>query len=84
MTTNHIERLDPALIRPGRVDVVQLIGDATDFQIRSLFKRFYPESTTEEQEHFLSLLRVSSYIIDVILNSFIIHFLYIFFRKLDL
>jgi chaperone BCS1 len=33
MTTNHIDRLDPALIRPGRVDYVQLIGDATDHQV---------------------------------------------------
>lgn len=33
MTTNHIERLDPALIRPGRVDYVQLIDDATDYQV---------------------------------------------------
>lgn len=32
MTTNYIDRLDPALIRPGRVDYVQLVGDATDFQ----------------------------------------------------
>ncbi len=39
MTTNHVDRLDPALIRPGRVDYVQLVGDASDFQVRhpSLF-----------------------------------------------
>lgn len=36
MTTNHIDRLDPALIRPGRVDYVQLIGDATDHQVRNV------------------------------------------------
>jgi chaperone BCS1 len=33
MTTNHMNRLDKALIRPGRVDYVQYIGDATDFQV---------------------------------------------------
>ena len=45
MTTNHIERLDPALIRPGRVDLQEYIGDATPEQARRLFLRFYGEST---------------------------------------
>ena len=38
MTTNHIERLDPALIRPGRVDVIHELGNATQFQIIQLYK----------------------------------------------
>jgi ATP-dependent 26S proteasome regulatory subunit len=42
MTTNHIDRLDPALIRPGRVDVKELIGEADEGQVYSMFKRFYP------------------------------------------
>ena len=41
MTTNHPERLDPALIRPGRVDLSVLIDDATPSQARILFTRFY-------------------------------------------
>ena len=32
MTTNHLTRLDPALVRPGRADVLQEIGDATSSQ----------------------------------------------------
>ncbi|EBA18468.1 AAA ATPase [Roseobacter sp. SK209-2-6] len=42
MTTNHKERLDPALIRPGRADVhteLGLVGAAT---ARLLFERFFP------------------------------------------
>ena len=41
MTTNYLERLDPALMRPGRVDSVHLLGNATESQARRLFERFY-------------------------------------------
>ncbi len=44
MTTNHIERLDPALIRPGRVDMVKCIDNASDFQVEKLFRKFYPSA----------------------------------------
>lgn len=41
MTTNHPEKLDPAILRPGRVDFRVLIGDATEYQMREMFLRFY-------------------------------------------
>ncbi|KAL0572970.1 Complex III assembly protein translocase and chaperone [Marasmius crinis-equi] len=41
LTTNHLERLDPALVRPGRVDLLEYIGDATPDQARTMFDRFY-------------------------------------------
>ncbi|KAG0206524.1 hypothetical protein BGX28_002054 [Mortierella sp. GBA30] len=55
MTTNHIEVLDPALIRPGRVDLREYVGDATPIQIRKMFKRFY-EREDELAEKFVKLL----------------------------
>jgi SpoVK/Ycf46/Vps4 family AAA+-type ATPase len=41
MTTNHRERLDPALTRPGRIDVVVRVGLATRDQVQRLFAHFY-------------------------------------------
>ena len=43
MTTNHIDRLDPALIRPGRVDFKFEMRNATKEQAASLFDRFFPD-----------------------------------------
>ncbi|KAH7310424.1 mitochondrial chaperone BCS1 [Stachybotrys elegans] len=41
LTTNHIDRLDPALIRPGRVDMMLRIGEATRYQAAQMWDRFY-------------------------------------------
>ena len=42
MTTNHIDQLDPALIRPGRCDVQIEFGNADIDQAKRMFNRFYP------------------------------------------
>lgn len=41
LTTNHVEKLDPALVRPGRVDLACLIDDASPSQAKRLFTQFY-------------------------------------------
>ncbi|KAL1938219.1 hypothetical protein VTO73DRAFT_11863 [Trametes versicolor] len=41
-TTNHIERLDPALSRPGRMDVWVNFKHATKWQAQGIFKCFFP------------------------------------------
>ena len=44
MTTNYQNRLDPALIRPGRIDFSLELSQATKDQAVSMFARFYPDS----------------------------------------
>ncbi len=48
MTTNHIEKLDPALIRPGRVDKKIYMGYADSEQISSMFRKFFPSASDSE------------------------------------
>jgi len=42
LTTNHRARLDPALIRPGRIDMEVELGLASAQQLTQLMLRFYP------------------------------------------
>ena len=45
MTSNHPEKLDPALIRPGRIDLHLSLGYCTHFQLFKMFKLVHPNST---------------------------------------
>ncbi len=52
MTTNHKDKLDPALLRPGRADRLIELGNAKESQLKDLFKKFFPDSTQEQQQAF--------------------------------
>jgi mitochondrial chaperone BCS1 len=47
LTTNHVERLDEALIRPGRIDMSIRLGYATANQMERLWDRFYADFDTD-------------------------------------
>eukprot|EP01118_Nematostelium_gracile_P006826 TRINITY_DN2202_c0_g1_i1.p1 TRINITY_DN2202_c0_g1~~TRINITY_DN2202_c0_g1_i1.p1 ORF type:complete len:362 (+),score=77.31 TRINITY_DN2202_c0_g1_i1:64-1149(+) len=45
MTTNHLEKLSPTLIRPGRVDIKEYFGLATHSQLKHMYLRFFPDQS---------------------------------------
>jgi chaperone BCS1 len=40
MTTNHIDALDEAIIRPGRVDLMEELNELDDYQLRGICEYF--------------------------------------------
>ena len=40
ITTNHLEKIDPALYRPGRIDNLIEMENCDHYQISRIFKRF--------------------------------------------
>jgi chaperone BCS1 len=53
MTTNHVERLDPALLRPGRIDYRLYLGNASVHQKVELYRRFFPDASETEARDFV-------------------------------
>jgi len=53
MTTNQIETLDEALLRPGRIDYRLYLGKATDRQRIELYRRFFPQASELEARTFV-------------------------------
>jgi chaperone BCS1 len=49
MTTNHPDKLDPALIRPGRADCHIAVSSPTPYQAAVMFGRFYGDERLGEE-----------------------------------
>lgn len=54
ITTNHPKKLDPALIRPGRIAYTKTFNDSNEYQCGAIFERFFPEATQEQITRFKS------------------------------
>jgi chaperone BCS1 len=50
MTSNHREKLDPALLRPGRTDFQVHLNNASFIQMVNMFKRFNPDNFERAEE----------------------------------
>lgn len=70
MTTNHPDKLDPALIRPGRVDLHIELPNPTPYQIARLYDRFFPDNgyaadfSTLVCEKDISMARLQGYLLE--------------------
>jgi chaperone BCS1 len=53
MTTNHIDSIDPALLRPGRIDYRLYMGEATESQRVAMYRRFFPDEHPAEAQVFV-------------------------------
>lgn len=60
MTTNRIETLDDALIRPGRVDFRMELLPPDPFQVKSMFKHAYGEELGCEPRQFDSMAALTN------------------------
>ena len=55
MTTNKIEALDDALLRPGRIDYRLYLGKACDDQKIELYRRFFPNASPQKAREFVEM-----------------------------
>jgi chaperone BCS1 len=69
MTTNHIEKLDPALIRPGRADLKLEIGYINTEAFSAFIRHFYGTAIQEPYNLRSDTLTISTIQSDYLMNN---------------
>jgi chaperone BCS1 len=76
LTTNHADRLDEALVRPGRIDMRVKFPYPTEVELRAALDRLVPQYATEHTEFLrrllddkkeISIARLQRYLFDCVL-----------------
>lgn len=74
ITTNHIDRLDKALIRPMRIDNIINFTHCSKYQYNEIFKLIFPDKD-EIREQLYKIIRNKKYTTSM-LQKFFIRFIY--------
>jgi hypothetical protein len=70
ISSNHYDMLDPALIRPGRIDITLKLDNASHNIIRQMYKRYYNENIDERK---LKKIRDKFYSPAEIINCYVMN-----------
>lgn len=70
ITSNHYEKLDPALVRPGRIDITLNFDNATRATIQEMYTHYYGEEMDADE---LEKIRDRFYSPAEIINCYIIY-----------